>query len=288
MEMSNNRSNIKMITPLGILAKIGKWFYLIFFLVVTVLPLIWLLISSFKTNFEFETQAFALPEVWQWSNYAKAFQMAGLVRLFLNSIIVAVCTTIVNSLVASTAAFAIAREKFRFRETFLNIILAGILVPIIALMVPYFKIINTLHLYDTLPGLILTYSAINIPISVFLIHGFMKSIPRELEEAAVIDGCSFSQRFTKIIFPLTKTGLVTAGTFIFIYCWNEFIYALLLTSSKSTRTLQLGISFFRSQFVVDYTGMLAAIVISMVPTVLVYVLLHDKIISGLTSGAVKG
>jgi len=275
-------------TSFGILARIGKWTYLIFFLIITVIPLIWLLISSFKTNFEFETQAFALPKVWQWNNYAKAIQMAGLLRLFLNSIIVAACTTVVNLLVASLAAFAIAREQFRFRETLLNIILAGILVPIIALMVPYFRIIITLKLYDTLPALILTYSAINIPISVFLIHGFMKSIPKELEEAALIDGCSFGQRFTRIIFPLTKTGLVTAGTFVFIYCWNEFIYALLLTTSKSTRTLQLGISFFRSQFVVDYTGMLAAIVITMIPTIVVYIFLHEKIVSGLTAGAVKG
>ncbi len=282
------KKNAVEITFTGIMGKIGKWAYLIFFLAITVLPLIWLLISSFKTNFEFETQAFALPEVWQWGNYVKAFQMAGILRLFLNSIIVAVCATIVNSLVASLGAFVIAREQFRFREALLNIILAGILIPIIALMVPYFKIINGLKLYDTLPALILTYSAINIPISVFLIHGFMKSIPIELEEAALIDGCSFYQRFTKIIFPLTKTGLVTAGTFVFIYCWNEFIYAMLLTSSNSTRTIQLGISFFRMQFVVDYTGMLAAIVITMIPTILVYVFLHDRIISGLTAGAVKG
>jgi raffinose/stachyose/melibiose transport system permease protein len=284
----SKKTTLRATTPLGILANTGKWIYLIFFLIVTVMPLFWLIISSFKTNFEFETQAFALPEIWQWSNYAKAFQMAGLLRLFINSTIVAVSTTVVNALVASMAAFVIAREKFRFREVLLNIILAGILVPIIALMVPYFQIVNFLKLYDTLLALILTYSAISIPISVFLIHGFMKTIPKELEEAALIDGCSFWQRYSRVILPLTKSGLVTAGTFVFIYCWNEFIYALLLTASKSTMTLQLGISFFRSQFVVDYTGMLAAIVITMTPTILLYILLHDKIISGLTAGAVKG
>ena len=284
--MSNRQ--IKTHTFVDIIAKTGKWFYIIFFLIMTLLPILWLIISSFKTNFEFETQPFSFPEVWQIQNYKNAVKMAGLGRLFLNSILVALFTTGLNTLVASMGAFAIARENFRFKDGILNIILAGVLIPIIALMVPYFKIVSGLHIYDSLGGLVLTYSAINIPISVFLIHGFMCSIPKELEEAAVIDGCSFSQRFTKIVFPLTKPGLVTAGTFVFIYCWNEFTYAMLLTSSESSRTLQLGIRFFRSQFVTDYTSMLAAIVITMIPTIFVYIFLHDKIISGLTSGAVKG
>jgi raffinose/stachyose/melibiose transport system permease protein len=145
-----------------------------------------------------------------------------------------------------------------------------------------------LKLYDSLLGLVITYAAISVPISVFLIHGFMRSIPKELEEAAVIDGCSFYQRFSKVIFPLSRLGLVTAGTFVFLYSWNEFIYALLLTSSVKARTLQLGIRFFKSQFITDYTSMYAAIVLSVIPTIVVYVLFHEKIIKGMTSGAVKG
>jgi raffinose/stachyose/melibiose transport system permease protein len=155
-------------------------------------------------------------------------------------------------------------------------------------MVPYFRLISSLGLYDTLFGLIITYAAVSIPVSVFLIHGFMRSIPRELEEAAVIDGCSLAQRFTRVIFPLSRLGLVTAGTFVFLFSWNEFIYALLLTSSVKARTLQLGIRFFKSQFITDYTSMYAAIVLSIIPTIFVYILFHDKIIKGMTSGAVKG
>jgi raffinose/stachyose/melibiose transport system permease protein len=278
----------KRFNPAGFIAKIGKWSYIIFFLIMTVLPIVWLIISSFKTNFEFETQPFTLPAIWQIGNYVKAFKMANLGRLFLNSVIVAFCTTVFNILIASMAAFAISRENFRFKNGLLNVILAGVLIPIISLMVPYFKIASALGIYDTLLGLILTYSAINIPISVFLIHGFMCTIPKELEEAAILDGCSFSQRFTRIILPLTAPGLATAATFVFIYCWNEFTYAMLLTSSESSRTLQLGIRFFRSQFVTDYTSMLAAIVVTIVPTILVYIFMHNRIISGMTSGAVKG
>ncbi len=275
-------------TAVDYIAKIAKWAYIIFFVIMTFVPIIWLIISSFKTNLEFETQPFALPAVWQFQNYAKALDMAGLPRLFLNSAIVSTCAMALNLVVSAMGAFAISREKFRFNETLLNVILAGVLVPIIALMVPYFKIVSGFGLYDTLLGLVITYAAMNIPVSLFLVHGFMGSIPVELEEAAVIDGCSFAQRFTKVVFPLTKPGLVTAGTLVFIYCWNEFTYAMLLTSSEASRTLQLGIRFFRSQFVIDYTSMLAAIVITMIPTIFVYIFLHDRIISGMTAGAVKG
>ena len=116
----------------------------------------------------------------------------------------------------------------------------------------------------------------------------MSTIPKELEEAATIDGCTFAQRFTKVIFPLSKSGLATAGVLMFIYCWNEFTYAMLLTNSTRSRTLQLGIRYFKSQFVVDYTSMLAAIVITMIPTIVVYIFMHDQIIGGMTNGAVKG
>jgi raffinose/stachyose/melibiose transport system permease protein len=271
-----------------IIAKLFKWFFIIFFLIMTVAPIIWLIISSFKTNLEYQMKPFSLPENWQYNNYIKAIGMASLPSLFMNSIIVAVGTTVINLLITSMASFVIAREKFKLNNTILAILLAGVMIPIIALMVPYYKISIGFHLYDTLKGLILTYTALNIPISIFLIHGFMQSLPKELEEAGVIDGCSFEQRFFKIVLPLTKPGLVTAGTLLFIFCWNEFTYAMLLTSSEASRTLQLGIRFFKSQFVVDYTSMLAAIVITMLPTIFVYIFLHDKIISGMTSGAVKG
>jgi raffinose/stachyose/melibiose transport system permease protein len=269
-------------------ARIGKWLLLGFFLVFTFVPLLWLVVSSFKTNLELLSAPFAPPKVWQLQNYLNAFQLADLHRLFLHSVVVSALGAALNVLVAAMAAFALSRVRFGLNGLVLNVILAGVLIPIIALMVPYFQLVSRLGLYDRLVGLILTYAAINLPVSVFLIHGFMTGIPRELEEAAVIDGCSLAQRFARIIFPLSRLGVVTAGTFVFLYCWNEFIYALLLTSSVRARTLQLGIRFFRSQFVTDYTSMYAALVVTMVPSVLVYVLFHEKIIQGLTSGALKG
>ena len=272
----------------GILVATAKWFLLAFFLAVALLPLIWLLINSFKTNLELQVSPFALPGTPTFENYRNAVAMADLPRLFLNSVLVAFGAVAVNIAACSAASFVLAREFFSGRDLIFTILSAGILIPIISFMVPYFTLISKAGLYDSLLALVLVYAAINIPVSIFLIVSFMGSIPRELEEAAIIDGCGFIQRFTKIIFPLSRSGLVTAGTFCFIYAWNEFIMAMLLTSSVSSRTIQLGIRFFTSQFITDYTGMFAAIVLSVVPSVVVYGFLHNKIISGLTAGAVKG
>lgn len=271
-----------------ILGSACKWLILGFFFAFTFLPLIWLLISSFKTNIELQLKPFHLPEVWQFVNYLNALTISGLPRLYLNSVIVSSISTALTLTVTAMAGFVFSREKFPFRQGLLNLLIAGVLVPIIALMAPYFRLTNTLKIYDTLTALILTYAAVNIPISTFLIYGFMRTLPAELEEAAVIDGTGFAGRFGRIILPLSKPGLVTSGTFVFLFSWNEFIYALLLTSRPEARTLQLGIRFFNSQFFTDYTSMFAAVVLTMVPTIVVYVLLHEQIIKGLTSGALKG
>lgn len=269
-------------------AKTAKWAMLMLYFVIAVFPIIWLTVSAFKTNFEIETSPFALPEVWQFQNFVNALSVSGLPQFFMNSIIVAVAATGINLLVTSLASFAVSREQFPGRKIFFTFTTAGVLIPIIAFMVPYYTLITQLRIYDTLLALVVTYSAINIPISMFLVSSFMATIPGELEDSAEIDGCSFFQRYAKIILPLARPGLVTAGTFSFIYCWNEFIYALLLTSSTSSRTVQLAIRFFTSQFRTDYAGLYAAIVLTMIPSIAVYVFMHDKIISGLTAGAVKG
>ena len=276
------------LTATDYVAKIAKWTVLIFFLFSTFVPLVWLLVGSLKTNLELQTEPFSLPDAPQFSNYVEAVQISGLHRLFVNSLFVSGASTVVNLIVVSMAAYVFSRFIFKFQNAILNLILAGVLVPIVALMVPYFRLITSIGVYDTLWALVITYSGINIPISLFLVHGFMKTIPKELEEASIIDGCGFFQRYARIVLPLSKLGLVTAGTFAFLFSWNEFIYALLLTASEKSRTLQLGIRFFTSQFRTDYTSMYAAIIMAIIPMIVVYILLHERIIKGLTAGAVKG
>ena len=264
------------------------WIILGFFLFYTISPLVWLVISSLKTNGELMGAPLALPSKLQFQNYLNAFRVSGLGRLFLNSIIVSITATLLNVMISSMASYAIARHDFKGKEFIFTIISAGIMVPVSALMVPVFILIKNLGLYDSKLALILTYSAMGLPLSIFIIRGFMNTIPRELEEAGVIDGCNFYQRFYKIILPLSRAGIVTAITFQFLYCWNEFIYAMLLTSSQTNRTVQVGIRFFSNQFTTDYTSMFAAITISIIPAIAGYVLFQRQIISGLTSGAVKG
>ena len=272
----------------SVVINVFKWAYLLFFFLIAVLPLVWLILTSFKTEAEFNTAPLALPEMWQFQNYVNAVSVANMHVLFMNSIIIATTATLLNLFVTSLASFVISREEFAFRQSISNVIVAGVLMPIVAFMVPYLAIIRNLGLYDTRMALIITYAAINIPISFFLIKSFMVNIPKDLEDAAIIDGCTFAQRYTKVVLPLSRSGLVTAGTLTFIWSWNEFIYALLLTSSSSVRTIQLGISFFTTQFRSDYPSMYAAVVLTMIPSIIVYVFFHDKIISGLTAGAVKG
>lgn len=274
-------------SPKVVIPKLFKWIVLAFFLFVTLFPIIWLFLQTMKTNAEFVQNPLALPNGFYWQNYVDAIEVSGLPRMFLNSMLVSGGSTAINILICSMGAFVFAREKFKGQSIIVTVILSGVLVPIIAFMVPYYIVIRSLGLYDSLVGLTIVYTAINIPISTFLLQGFMKSIPFELEEASVIDGCSFWQRYWKIVLPLSKIGIVTAGTFVFLFSWNEFIYALLLTASFTTRTLQLGIRDFTGQFFTNYTGMYAAIILTIIPSVAVYVFFHEKIISGLTSGALK-
>jgi raffinose/stachyose/melibiose transport system permease protein len=265
-----------------------KWIIIISFVFYAIFPFLWLVLASLKTNAELLDDPFKLPKVFQFKNYTDAIEAAGLGRLIINSLVISTSATFLNILFSSMVAFAIARHTFCGRNVLFLTISAGILVPLNALIIPYFAIINYLNLYDTRTGLILVYCAIGLPVSTFILTEFFKSIPKEIEEAAYLDGCNFVSRYFRIMLPLALPGLATAGTFQFILCWNEFIYAMLLTSSTDIRTIQFGISYFTNQFFSDYVGMFAAVVVSILPSITVFILFQEKVISGLTAGSVKG
>jgi len=245
-------------------------------------------LASLKTNAELLDDPFKLPAVFQFQNYSNAIREAGLGKLIINSLVISTSATFLNILFSSMCAFAIARHTFWGNNVLFLMITAGILVPLNALIIPYFAIINFLNLYDTRIGLIIVYCAVGLPVSTFILTEFFKSIPKEIEEASYLDGCNFAARYFKIMLPLALPGLATAGTFQFILCWNEFIYAMLLTSSTDIRTIQFGISYFTNQFFSDYVGMFAAVVISIIPSITVFILFQEKVINGLTAGSVKG
>jgi len=276
------------VTLTKIILNVVKWFLIIFFALYTLFPLLWLVITSLKTNAEYFDNPFSLPAVLQFQNYVNAFNQANLGQMIVNSVTVAIAATFINVMAAAMASYAISRFKFKGREILFALFSAGIMVPLNALMVPYFTIFSKIGLLDSLNSLRILYAAIGIPVSTFIIRGFMDSFPLEIEEAAYIDGCGFFGRFFKIVLPLVKTGLMTAATFQFLTCWNEFVYANLLTSSPSTKTIQIGIRYFTNQFTTDYVSMYAAIVIAIIPSIVGYILFQERVISGLTSGAVKG
>tara|TARA_B110000263_G_scaffold211107_1_gene193923 strand:- start:1760 stop:2596 length:837 start_codon:yes stop_codon:yes gene_type:complete len=265
-----------------------KWIIIIIFVIYAVFPFLWLVLTSLKTNAELLDNPFSLPNKFQFKNYKEAVSSAGLGQLILNSLIISSIATFINIIFSSMFAYSISRHTFFGGNFLFLMVVSGILVPLNALIIPYFAIINYLNLYDTRIGLILVYCAVGLPVSIYILTEFFKSIPKEIEEAAVVDGCNFLQRYTKIMLPLSVPGLMTAGTFQFILCWNEFIYAMLLTSSKNIRTIQFGISYFTNEFFSDYVSMFAAIVISIIPSIAVFILFQERVITGLTAGAVKG
>lgn len=265
-----------------------KWIIIISFVLYAIFPFLWLVLASLKTNAELLDDPFKLPEVFQFKNYTEAIEAAGLIQLIINSLIISSSATFLNVLVSSMCAFAIARHIFWGNNVLFLMIASGILIPLNALIIPYYAIINYLHLYDTRTGLILVYCAVGLPVSTFILTEFFKSIPKEIEEASTLDGCNFVSRYFRIMLPLAIPGLMTAGTFQFILCWNEFIYAMLLTSSTEIRTIQFGISYFTNQFFSDYVGMFAALVVSILPSITVFILFQERVITGLTAGSVKG
>ena len=267
---------------------IFKWVIIISFVVYAVFPFLWLVLASLKTNAELLDNPFKLPKVFQFQNYSNAIKEAGLIQLIINSLVISTCATFLNILFASMCAFAIARHIFWWKNVLFLMITAGILVPLNALIIPYYAIINFLNLYDTRFGLILVYCAVGLPVSTFILTEFFKGIPKEIEEASYLDGCNFVARYFRIMLPLALPGLATAGTFQFILCWNEFIYAMLLTSSTEIRTIQFGISYFTNEFFSDYVGMFAAVVVSILPSITVFILFQERVITGLTAGSVKG
>lgn len=276
------------LTPKTAVLKVVKWILILFFAFYTLFPLIWLFITSLKTNAEYFDNPFTLPAVPQIQNYVNAFTQANLGRMIVNSVTVSLVGTFLNVMAAAMAAYAISRFAFKGKEALFALISAGVMVPLNALMVPYFTIFSKAGMLDSLNSLRILYAAIGLPISIFIIRGFMDSFPKEIEEAAYIDGCGFYGRFFRLVLPLSKTGIVTAATFEFLTCWNEFVYANLLTSSPDTKTIQIGVRYFTNQFTTDYVSMYAAIVIAIIPSVVGYVLFQEQIISGLTAGAVKG
>jgi len=258
-------------------------------LVVVIYPLVWLLQSSFKTTQEFATQpTWALPQGFAWQNYVQAWN-SGMGTYFLNSILAVFPSLFLILAISVSAAFALEVMTWRLRNPVLLLFLAGIMVPLQLVLLPLFTIYFQASLIDTRWALIITYTAFGLPLSVFLMAGFFKSVPREVMEAAVLDGASIYKVFYRVALPMVANGLVTIALVQFFFLWNDLLFTLTFISSDSNRTIQTGLLNFTGQYgQVDWGPTFAAISLAVIPTLILYLVLNQQVIKGLASGSLKG
>ena len=256
-------------------------------LVITGFPFIFLLINSFKDMAEYLQNIWLLPTKPYFGNYEAVFQPSFL-RYFVNSALVSVASVFLILLSSSMISFAFAKMKFKASGVLYFLIIAGMMIPVHTTLIPTFTLLSSIHLNDSLIGLCGPYVSYNIPISVFILTQFFREIPKEIEESAIIDGCSTVGVFHKIILPLSGAGLSTVTVYTFLNIWNEFINANVLINTTTRKTLPLGIREFYGFQSVNIPAILTAILVGSLPVIILYFCAQEKVVNGLTQGAVKG
>lgn len=259
-----------------------------FMTIIYLLPLLWVVLVSLKTRQEIIKKPFALPEIPQWENYSFAWTAGKLGRSMLNSLLVCVITLLLTMIIGSMAAFAIGRMRWKLAGAAMTYILIGMMIPVHCVLIPLFTRFARMGLSNSLLGLILPYLTFSLPVSVFIMTGFFRSIPNELLESACIDGCSIYKIFFQIALPLSRTGLFVTGLMTFVNNWNELLMAMVFISDDNKKTLPVALSKFVGPYQTNYAQMFAAIVIAIIPTIIVYSMFSNQIVDGLTTGAVKG
>jgi len=265
------------------------WLAVAAIVVFCLFPFYWLINISLKTPADLQSSSFIPPSP-TLDNYSKIFKNPDFTKALRNSAVVAMTTTLLALAVGSFCAYALARLKLRFKYVILAIVLSISTFPQIAIAAPLFKLWSDIGLFNTWRGLIIPYLTFALPLSIYIMVSFFREIPKDLEEAALVDGATRFQAFRKVVIPLAAPGLATAGILAFIGAWNEFLLAVTLTSSSRARTVPAAISFFtgNTQFEIPYGSIAAASVVISVPLILLVLLFQKRIVAGLTAGAVKG
>jgi multiple sugar transport system permease protein len=261
--------------------------------VVTVLlvliPVVWIFSLSFKDPSSITDPTF-FPTKWTWANYKGIFDSSEFTRPLLNSIGIGLIATFISVVLASLAAYAVARLAFPGKRALIGLSLLIAMFPLISLATPLFNIERQLGIFNTWIGLIIPYIAFGLPLGIYTLSAFFREIPWELEKAAKMDGATPFQAFVKVIAPLAAPGMVTTAILVFLFCWNEFLLAITLTSTIAARTAPAALAFFTgsSQFAVPTGSISAAAVVITIPIIIFVLLFQRRIVAGLTSGAVKG
>lgn len=286
----NTKEKIMRIKYLNIfetLTRIIIFLILIAFVVSILYPLFWIFINSFRNTQEIFLDTWGLPEKLLWSNYVMAWKY-GVGRYFFNSVFVASISTFLTVLISSMAAFPLSRFNFKGRFTILMVIIAGMMITPQVNLISLYKLIQTLRIYNTYLALIIPYVAYNVPFTVFLLWSYFISLPKEIDESAYIDGCSDWQLFWRIILPMSKPIIATSALLTTRVYWNEFMFALVFIDQERLKTIPVGLMIFKTTFDTNWPVLLAALVISTLPIIIVFLVLQKHFVRGLTIGGVKG
>ncbi len=252
-------------------------------------PAVWILFTSLKTEVElFKKPITYWPQDATIANYVKAFTEQPLLLFIKNSAIVATLSTVLTLLISAFAAYAIARLNLKHRQLILTAIIASSMFPLITLLVPIFETMRALGWLNTTIALVLPYTVLSLPVCTLVLVSFFQSIPKDLENAAMIDGCTRFGALWQVVVPLAAPGVFTAGILAFVNAWDEFLLALSLNANASMRTLPVGISLYQGEYTFPWPIISAALIIAIVPIAVLIVVFQERVVSGLTSGGLKG
>ena len=251
-------------------------------------PVLWMLSSSFKSNTEiFEYPPRLFTGSFSFDAYVTILTDPEKVRFFINSYVVSLSVTALTLLVAILAAYAFSRFEFRFKRVLNMIIVSVQAVPPITLLIPYFGLVVTLGLYNTYPGLILTYMVFTLPYAIIMMTGYFNTLPRELDEAVRVDGAGSMTALWRILVPIAVPGIVSVGVYTFMIAWNEYLFALTLTKTQEMRTVPIGIQLLMGQHSYEWNEMMAMSILGSIPVLVLFLFFQRYFIGGLTSGSVK-
>lgn len=261
---------------------------LILFSFTCIFPFIWNVYSSLKTEQEFSLSILSLPAHPVFSNYLDAIQTGKMLKYFVNSAYNSVISVALIILISFVLGYLFARLKFRGRGLLYVLLMFGMMIPVHSLLVPLFIMYKDLGILDKIYSLIIPYTALGLPMAVYLIESYVKMIPRDLEEAAYIDGSSFVRSMFSVVLPICRPVIFTALILSFLGTWNEFSWALVLIRSDNLKTLPVGLTYFRGAHSTAYTTLMAALVIASLPVIILYLAFSRRFIEGMVAGAVKG
>lgn len=266
--------------------KFALYLVALIWLVLMVYPLFYGIQTSLKSQQEYLISSpLSMPTKARFGNYFTVLK-EGFYRYFFNSVIVAFFSVVFILLSSSMAGFAFAKREFRFRRIIFFLFMAGLYVPIHVTLIPTYVITKGIGLYDTIWGLIGPYVAVNLPLGIIIMTRFMSEIPDDLIDAAKIDGSSWLQTYWRVALPLTRPALATVGIYASVWIWNEFVYALVLLSSETNRTLPLGLWRFQGKWTINVPLIMTAVVLTVLPLLVIYIFFSERIIKGLVAGAV--